>query len=122
MTADQAAPAPPRSDAQRRAIARSRQERAARRAELVAAVDQAIGEAGWQQARPLVVAVLGSTVPISGPRGRWRRLLRARTGRRLLDQLAALPAQPSLFPPARRNQPECDIAPGRSVTHTEIAR
>ena len=85
-----------RSAAQARAIAHARREQAATRAALVAEVDAAIALVGWDQARPHVVAVLGASVPLSGPRGRWRGLLRVRTTRHLLDLLDQLPAQPRL--------------------------
>jgi len=84
---------PARSEAQRKAIARYRREQTARRAALVAEVDTAIAMVGWAQAKPYVLAVLGSGVPVSGPRGRWRSLLRVRSTRRLLAMLDALPAQ-----------------------------
>jgi len=87
---------PARSEAQRKAIAHARREQAARRAVLVAQVDAAIAAVGWEQARPCVVAVLGPNVPVSGPRGRWRGLLRVRSTRRLLAMLDALPAQQHL--------------------------
>ena len=86
-------PSATRSAAQRRAIAHARAERAERLGALVADVDAAVAAVGWCQARPCVVAVLGPHVPISGPRGRWRRLLRVRSGRRLLAMLDELPAQ-----------------------------
>lgn len=49
------------------------------------------GETG----RVLVAAVLPGVV-LHRPRERWRRSLRKRTGRRLLDELAALPTQGQL--------------------------
>jgi len=74
----------------------ARREQAARRAALVAEVDAAIALVGWGQTRPHVVAVLGASVPLSGPRGRWRGVLRVRTTRRLLMLLDQLSAQPHL--------------------------
>lgn len=78
---------------QRFAIDRDRHRARAERAVLVAEVDRAVAEVGWHQARPVVVSVLGASVPVTGPRGRWRGLLRKRTGARLLAALAVLPAQ-----------------------------
>jgi len=83
-------------DRRRAAIRRSQTAARARYKALVAEVDTAIGEVGWSQARPCVVTVLGEHVPVSGPHGRWRGLLRVRTARRLLDMLDTLPAQPHL--------------------------
>jgi len=83
-------------DRRRAAIRRSQTAAKARYKALVAEVDTAIGQVGWSQARPCVVTVLGEHVPLSGPHGRWRGLLRVRTARRLLDLLDTLPAQPHL--------------------------
>jgi len=83
-------------DRRRAAIRRSQTAARARYKALVAEVDAAIGQVGWHEARPHVVAVLGEHVPVSGPRGRWRGLLRVRTARRLLVRLGGLPAQPHL--------------------------
>ncbi len=77
------------------AIARARAERRATRAHIVAEVDRAVAAVGWRQARP-VVAVMLPGAPISGPRGRWRGRLRKRNAAKLLDGLAALPAQSRL--------------------------
>lgn len=83
---------------------------------LVAEVDRAVAEVGWHQARPVVVAVLGPGVPIVGPRGRWRGLLRKRTGARLLAALAVLPAQGRLaLAPVSR--PTRNVHEGRAAMH-----
>ena len=74
------------------AIARARAESRATRAQIVAEVDRAVAAVGWRQARP-VVAVMLPGAPLSGPRGRWRGLLRKRSAAKLLGALAALPAQ-----------------------------
>jgi hypothetical protein len=74
------------------AVARAKERSAAERAALVAEVDAMVAAVGWRQARPVVADVLPVAV-IWGPRGRWRRSLRKRTGRRLLAELAALPTQ-----------------------------
>ena len=107
-----------RSDLQSRAIAHARREQAATRAALVAEVDAAIALVGWDQARPHVVAVLGASVPLSGPRGRWRGLLRVRTTRRLLDQLDQLPAQPHLplYSPSPALQPAGSVTTNPEAT------
>ena len=101
-----------RSAAQARAIAHARREHAATRAALVAEVDAAIALVGWDQARPHVRAILGATVPVSGPRGRWRGLLRVRSARRLLMLLDQLPAQPHL----PLGAPSPALQPAGSVT------
>lgn len=75
-----------------RAIARSRQRRADELAPLLAEVDRAVAEVGWLRARPVVVGVM-APVPVTGPRGAWRRRLGKRTGARLLAELTALPVQ-----------------------------
>ena len=100
-----------RSDLQSRAIAHARREQAATRAALVAEVDAAIALVGWDQARPHVRAILGATVPVSGPRGRWRGLLRVRSARRLLALLDQLPAQQHLplYSPGPALQPATTV-------------
>ena len=89
-------PTPDTTSRQQQAIAHTRREQAAQRAELIAQVDAAVAEVGWSAARPVVVSVLGPGVPVSGARGRWRHLLRKRNGGRLLADLAALPVQERL--------------------------
>lgn len=84
------------SERQHFAIARSRERTRAERGELMARIDQAVEAVGWERARPIVVATLGPDVPVTGPRGRWRGLLRKRTGARLMAALAVLPVQERL--------------------------
>ena len=90
------------AERQRFAIHRAKERSAVERAALVAQVDAAVAAVGWHRARPQVAAVLPG-VPLSGPRGRWRRLLRKASGRRLLAELAALPVQGrlALRPPSQ---------------------
>jgi hypothetical protein len=102
---------------QRAAIAHARQERAVAQAALVAEVDAAIAAVGWHQARPLVVSVLGEHVPVSGPHGRWRHLLRKRNGAQLLGLLDQLPAQGAL---AVSCGPSRLTRPSRSVVTTTM--
>jgi hypothetical protein len=91
-----------------RAIARSRERRAADLAPLRAEVDRLVSEVGWERARPIVEAVM-APVRVSGPRGVWRSRVGKRTGRRILAELAALPVQErfalSLSQPSRRAVP-----------------
>jgi hypothetical protein len=82
----------PPAERQAFAIARAKERSAAEHAALVAEVDAAVATVGWRLARPVVAAVLPGVV-LCGPRGRWRRSLRKRSGRRLLAGLAALPIQ-----------------------------
>lgn len=98
------------SDRQRYAIARSRERRTAELAPVLVEVDRLVADIGWCRARPVVEAVM-APVSVSGPRGVWRRRIGKRTGRRLVEALAMLPAQRRLpLAPASR--------PRRSV-HTE---
>jgi len=80
----------------------------------VAQVDAAVAAVGWHQARSQVAAVLPG-VPLSGPRGRWPHLLRKRSGRRILAELAALPVQGRLpLVPGPASQPR------RTVPNQEV--
>lgn len=80
----------------RYAIGKARERRAAELAPLVAEVDRLVGEVGWHQARPVVETVLGPTVRVTGPRGRWRAKVGKRNGAAILAELAALPVQETL--------------------------
>lgn len=115
-------PTDPRSTAQRRAIAHARAERAERLAAMVAEVDTAVAAVGWHRARPCVVAVLGPHVPITGPRGRWRRLLRLRSGRRLLALLDQLPAQGRLAFDSPASLPTVASRPSVTATNPTVLR
>ena len=75
------------------AIARSRERRATDLAPLRAEIDRLVAEAGWGRARPIVEAVLGPHVRVSGPRGAWRHRVGKRAGARIVAGLAALPVQ-----------------------------
>jgi hypothetical protein len=77
------------------AIARSKRQRAAELAPLVAEVEALVAAVGWHQAAPVVVEIM-SPVRVTGPRGAWRHRVGKRTGRRLVAALSPLPAQDHL--------------------------
>ena len=92
----------------RRAIARSRDRRAAELAPLLAEVDRLVAEVGWSRARPVVREVLGPHVLVSRPTGRWRAKVGKRAGARIVAALTTLPVQERL--PLDVSQPSRRVA------------
>ncbi len=76
-------------------------------APLRAEVARAVAEVGWARARPVVEAVLGPMVRVTGPRGAWRHRVGKRAGARIVAGLGALPVQGrlALRPPSNCHAP-----------------
>ena len=99
------------------AIARSAEHRDHELAPLRAEVARAIAEVGWSRARPVVEAVLGPMVRVTGPRGAWRHRVGKRAGARIVAGLGALPVQGRLDIAAH---PRPTVARGRGGTMSTI--